>query len=62
MSDCLDAQQDKTGVRIEGFAQNFQGMVTTIGNILSTVIFTFVYESYGLVADPDTGVTDYSIL
>lgn len=62
MSDCLDAQQDKTGVRIEGFAQNFQSMVTTIGNILSTVIFTFVYESYGLVADPDTGVTDYSIL
>ena len=62
MSDCLDAQQDKTGVRIEGFAQNFQAMVTTIGTILSTVLFTFVYEHFGLVADPDTGVTDYSIL
>ena len=62
MCDCLDAQQDKTGVRIEGFAQNFQGMVTTIGTILSTILFTFVYEHFGLVSDPNTGLTDYDIL
>lgn len=58
----MDAQQDKTSVRIEGFAQNFQGMVTTIGTILSTILFTFVYEHFGLVSDPNTGLTDYDIL
>ena len=62
MSDGLDAQQDITGERIEGFAQNFQTMVTTIGGVLSTFLFTWVYESNGLVADPTTGETDYEIL
>ena len=62
MSDGLDAQQDITGERIEGFAQNFQTMVTTIGGVLSTFLFTWVYESNGLVADPATGETDYEIL
>lgn len=62
MSDGFDAQQLKTDTRIEGFANNFQVMITTIGSIISTVVFTFVYESNGLVADPVTGETDYSIL
>lgn len=62
MSDGFDAQQDKMNVRIEGFAQNFQLMVSTVGTIVSTVVFTFVYESNGLVADEVTGITDYSIL
>lgn len=62
MSDGFDAQQDKLGVRIEGFAQNFQVMMATLGTILSTVVFTWIYEGAGLVADPTTGQTDYSIL
>lgn len=62
MSDGFDAQQDKMGTRIEGFAQNFQTMISTIGTIVSTVVFTFVYESNGLVADEVTGETDYTIL
>lgn len=62
LSDGFDYQQDKEGVRIEGFAQNFQLMVTTIGGILSTVVFTYIYESYGLVANPQTGLTDYTVL
>ena len=62
MSDGFDAQQLKTDTRIEGFANNFQVMITTIGSIISTVVFTFVYERNGLVADPVTGETDYSIL
>lgn len=62
LSDGFDYQQDKMNVRIEGFAQNFQTMISTLGTILSTVVFTFVYESNGLVADEVTGETDYSIL
>ena len=62
LSDGFDFQQDRDGVRIEGFAQNFMGMITTIGGIVSTVVFTFIYESHGLVADEATGLTDYSIL
>lgn len=62
LSDGFDYQQDRDGVRIEGFGQNFQLMVSTIGSIVSTVVFTFIYESNGLVADEVTGITDYSIL
>ena len=62
MSDGFDAQQLKEDARIEGFANNFQVMLTTIGSIISTVVFTFVYESNGLVADEVTGVTDYTVL
>lgn len=62
LSDGFDFQQDRDGVRIEGFAQNFMGMITTIGGIVSTVVFTFIYESNGLIADAKTGLTDYSIL
>ncbi len=62
MSDGFDNQQNKLGVRIEGFAQNFQAMVATLGLILSTVVFTWIYEGAGLVADATTGETDYSIL
>ena len=62
MSDGFDAQQLKEDARIEGFANNFQVMITTIGSIISTVVFTFVYESNGLVADEVTGVTDYTVL
>lgn len=62
LSDGFDYQQNRDGVRIEGFAQNFQMMVSTIGGILSTVVFTFIYESNGLAANALTGLTDYSIL
>ena len=62
LSDGFDYQQDRDGVRIEGFAQNFQLMICTIGTIVSTIVFTFIYESNGLVADATTGLTDYSIL
>lgn len=37
-------------------------MIATIGTIVSTVIFTFIYESNGLIADSVTGLTDYSVL
>lgn len=62
LSDGLDYHQDKYGTRLEGFAQNFMLMITTIGTILSTVTFSFIYEKFGLVADSQTGLTDYSIL
>jgi GPH family glycoside/pentoside/hexuronide:cation symporter len=62
LSDGFDHQQNRDGVRIEGFAQNFQLMISTLGSILSTVVFTFIYESNGLIADPNTGLTDYSVL
>lgn len=62
LSDGFDYQQDKQGIRIEGFAQNFMLMITTIGTIVSTSVFTFIYESNGLIADAVTGLTDYSIL
>lgn len=62
LSDGFDIQQDRDDVRIEGFAQNFQQMIATIGTIVSTVIFTFIYESNGLIADSVTGLTDYSVL
>lgn len=62
MSDGFDAQQDKLGIRIEGFAQNFQTMVAALGTILSTVVFTWIYEGAGLVASEVTGETDYTIL
>ena len=62
LSDGFDFQQNRDGVRIEGFAQNFMGMITTIGGIVSTVVFTFIYESHGLIADEATGITDYSVL
>lgn len=62
LSDGLDYHQDKHGSRLEGFAQNFMLMICTIGTILSTVVFSFIYEKFGLVADAETGFTDYSIL
>lgn len=62
LSDGLDYHQDKYGTRLEGFAQNFMLMITTLGTILSTVTFSMIYESFGLVADETTGITDYSIL
>lgn len=62
LSNGFDFQQNRDGVRIEGFAQNFQLMITTLGTILSTIVFTFIYESHGLIADEATGLTDYSIL
>lgn len=62
LSDGLDYHQDKYGTRLEGFAQNFMLMITTVGTILSTVTFSFIYERFGLVADPETGLTDYEIL
>ncbi len=62
LSDGLDYHQDKYGTRLEGFAQNFMLMITTIGTIMSTVVFSFIYEHFGLVANPETGLTDYSIL
>lgn len=62
LSDGLDYHQDKYGTRLEGFAQNFMLMITTVGTILSTVTFSFIYEHFGLVADPETGLTDYEIL
>lgn len=62
LSDGLDYHQDKYGTRLEGFAQNFMLMITTVGTILSTVTFSFIYEHFGLVADPVTGLTDYEIL
>ena len=62
LSDGLDYHQDKYGTRLEGFAQNFMLMITTVGTILSTVTFSIIYETFGLVADETTGLTDYSIL
>ena len=62
LSDGLDYHQDKYGTRLEGFAQNFMLMITTIGTILSTVTFSMIYENFGLVADETTGLTDYNIL
>lgn len=62
LSDGFDFQQDRDNIRLEGFAQNFQLMICTIGTIVSTIVFTFIYEANGLVADPVTGLTDYSIL
>lgn len=62
LSDGFDFQQDRDNVRIEGFAQNFQLMICTIGTIVSTVVYTLIYEAHGLVADPATGLTDYGIL
>lgn len=62
LSDGFDAQQDRQNIRIEGFAQNFQLMVTTLGGIVSTVVFTAIYEMNGLVANAETGLTDYTIL
>lgn len=62
LSDGLDYHQDKYGTRLEGFAQNFMLMITTVGTILSTITFSFIYEHFGLVADPETGLTDYDIL
>ena len=62
LSDGLDYHQDKYGTRLEGFAQNFMLMITTVGTILSTITFSFIYEKFGLVADPETGLTDYEIL
>lgn len=62
MSDGFDDLQDRKDVRIEGFAQNFQLMIATLGTILSTVIFSYIYESNGLVPDELTGKTDYSVL
>lgn len=62
LSDGLDYHQDKYGTRLEGFAQNFMLMITTIGTILSTVTFSMIYETFGLVADETTGITDFSIL
>lgn len=62
LSDGLDYHQDKYGTRLEGFAQNFMLMITTVGTILSTVTFSMIYETFGLVADETTGLTDYSIL
>lgn len=61
LSDGLDYHQDKFGTRIEGFAQNFMLMITTVGTIVSTVIFSAIYEHFGLVAGAD-GNTDYTIL
>ncbi len=62
LSDGLDYHQDKYGTRLEGFAQNFMLMITTIGTILSTVTFSMIYENFGLVENEVTGITDYSIL
>ncbi len=62
LSDGLDYHQDKYGTRLEGFAQNFMLMITTIGTILSTVTFSMIYENFGLVADETTGLTDYNML
>lgn len=62
LSDGLDYHQDKYGTRLEGFAQNFLLMITTIGTILSTVTFSMIYEHFGLVEDEVTGLTDYSVL
>lgn len=62
LSDGLDYHQDKYGTRLEGFAQNFMLMITTVGTILSTVTFSMIYENFGLVEDEVTGITDYSIL
>lgn len=62
LSNGFDYQQEREGIRIEGFAQNFMLMITTLGTILSTVVFTMIYESNGLVADPATGLTDYTVL
>lgn len=62
LSDGFDYQQDRDGVRIEGFGQNFLLMVTTLGNIASTIVFTLIYEANGLIADKATGITDYDIL
>lgn len=62
LSNGFDHQQNRDGVRIEGFSQNFQLMITTIGGIVSTIVFTGIYERNGIVADPVTGLTDYSVL
>lgn len=62
LSDGFDYQQNRDGIRIEGFSQNFQLMISTIGGIVSTIVFTFIYESNGLVADATTGLTDYGVL
>lgn len=62
LSDGFDYQQNRDNIRLEGFAQNFQQMICTIGTIFSTVVFTFIYESNGLIADAVTGLTDYSVL
>ena len=59
LSDGFDYQQDREGIRIEGFAQNFQLMITTIGGILSTIVFTYIYQKNGIIADAVTGLTDY---
>lgn len=62
LSNGFDYQQNRDSVRIEGFAQNFQLMISTLGGIVSTIVFTIIYEHNGLVADAVTGLTDYSVL
>lgn len=62
LSNGYDYQQNRDGIRIEGFAQNFQNMICTLGGILSTSVFTFIYEKNGLIADEVTGLTDYDVL
>lgn len=61
MSDGFDYQQDRDGVRIEGFAQNFQLMVSTLGTVASTLVLTFILNSHN-VGTVVNGEANYDML
>lgn len=60
-ADALDEIQLASNERVEGFAQNFQMMFETIGNIAAQFLFMLIYEKFGLSEGAD-GTTDYSVL
>lgn len=61
MSDGFDFQQDRDNVRLEGFAQNFQLMISTLGTVASTLAFTIICNKYNVGAVTN-GEADYSML
>ncbi len=61
MSDGFDFQQDRDNVRLEGFAQNFQLMISTLGTVASTLAFTIICNKYN-VGTVTNANADYSML
>ena len=61
MSDGFDFQQDRDNVRLEGFAQNFQLMISTLGTVASTLAFTIICNKYN-VGTVTNAQADYSML
>ena len=59
MSDGFDHQQDRDNVRLEGFAQNFQLMISTLGTVASTLVLTWILNFHN-VGQVVNGRADYS--